>query len=265
VRSEKSAKMTSLRVLLVADIHECQEVSSSLVAADHTVLPLNDVDEASEAISLQQFDAILLGDSISEESVSEFASKLRRLERAQQSATRTAIFCLGNEPSAEIKSVAGTCSPVDGYLSKRLDGTAFTDAVIQLAQTFPEAAMTSSDSNRDLPVFELAGFQEQVGYDPDLFSEIIDLFLLEGEEQIPAMRSALAKRDFDELGRVAHTIKGSLGSLHAPRARTRAEQLESAARSRNNERCCHFLSLLEDDIQELEQQLRIVRSTVSQQ
>lgn len=259
-----SSRMTSLRVLLVADIHQCKEVSSSLLAADHTVLPTNDVEQASEAISLQKFDAVLLGDSISDDSVSEFAAKLRRLERAQQSANRTAIFCLGDEPSAIMQPDLGTCSPVDGYLSSQVDGIAFMDAVSKLAYAIPEAHVISSDSDGDLPIFELEAFQEQVGYDTDLLMEIIDLFLLEREEQIPAMRAALANGDYDGLGRIAHTIKGSLGSLHAARPRTRAEHLESAARSNDHEQCGHFLSVLEDDIKGLEHELGVVRSAAGQ-
>ncbi len=247
----------------MGDIHQCEEVSSSLLAADHTVLPANDVEEASEAISLQKFDAVLLGDSISDDSVGEFAAKLRRLERAQQSPNRTAIFCLSDARST-IESDLEPRSAVDGYLSKRLDFTSFTDAVSKLAYAIPEEPVTSADSDADLSLFELEAFQEQVGYDTDLLMEIIDLFMLERNEQIPAMRSALANGDYDGLGRMAHTIKGSLGSLHAARPRARAEHLEAAARSNDPERCGYFLNLLEDDIKDLEHELEVVRRTFSQ-
>ena len=50
--------------------------------------------------------------------------------------------------------------------------------------------------------------------------------------QVGEMQDCLATGNFDSLAKVAHTLKGSLGTLHAHRARTRAQALEIAATRR---------------------------------
>jgi HPt (histidine-containing phosphotransfer) domain-containing protein len=58
---------------------------------------------------------------------------------------------------------------------------------------------------------------------------------------------------------VAHTIKGSLGSLHAARARSHAQELELAAKRRQEDVCWTSLAALESDLAELEQELLVLR------
>ncbi len=53
-------------------------------------------------------------------------------------------------------------------------------------------------------------------------------------------RTALSAGDYDQLARVAHTIKGSLGSLHAAQARTHAQELEFAAKQGEGSACRVF-------------------------
>ncbi|MBV8808553.1 MAG: Hpt domain-containing protein [Acidobacteriaceae bacterium] len=258
----KGAKEMNLRVLLVGDSKGCEEVSSSLLAADYTVLPARDLNEASEAISLQKFDVVLLERSIPENSVAEFAAKLRGLEKVQESYNRTPIFCLADGPSIPMQGSPQASAGIDGYFSKRMDSLAFTEAVMKLACAVPETSAPTCCADGGLPVFELEAFQAQVGHDHELFMEIIELFLAEQESQAAAMRSALTLGDFGELGRVAHTIKGSLASLHAIRSRTRAQELESAAKSHSLERCQHLLNGLEAELKALEHELQAVRATI---
>ncbi len=259
----KGARVMNLRVLLVGDSPCCEEVSSSLLAADYAVLAASNVNEASEAISLQKFDAVLLDDSIPENSVAEFTAQLRRMEKLQARSSRTPIFCLSSdETSSPVPVGPQTRAGFDGYFPKRLDSLAFTDALIKASCAVPQIEIHTSGPGNDLPIFELGAFQAQVGHDHDLMMEIIELFLAEQGNQIAAMRSALGRGDLEELGRVAHTIKGSLGSLHAARPRTRAQGLESAAKSHSHERCRDLLHGLEADLKALEYELEAVRSTL---
>lgn len=69
------------------------------------------------------------------------------------------------------------------------------------------------------------------------------------------MSTAFEIGDFDALSRLAHTIKGSLGSLHAQRARSRAEDLEAVAKLRDQDTCGQCLAVLLQDLADLEPQL----------
>ncbi|MDX2194260.1 MAG: ATP-binding protein [Gemmatimonadales bacterium] len=64
---------------------------------------------------------------------------------------------------------------------------------------------------------------------PDLLGELARLFLAETPERLGRLRALLQAGDRDGMRRVAHTIKGSCGSLGARRMMTAAGQLETAA------------------------------------
>lgn len=113
----------------------------------------------------------------------------------------------------------------------------------------------------DLPIFDPEKFKEQVAYDRDLLIEIIDLFLSEQLVQIAEMQEALTNRQYEHLYLVAHTIKGSLASLHAAVGRLRAEELESAAKEQNHQHCLHLLSALKRDMETLEPALLHLRES----
>ena len=146
-------------------------------------------------------------------------------------------------------------------MNEPLNPRALTEAVTRLAQALSEPAESKKTAEMDsLPLIEPDKFEEQVGYDKELMVEIIDLFLEERQHQVIEMRDCVARSDWDQLFRVAHTIKGSLGSLHATRARSRAQELESAARDLKADVCGKFFAALEKDLEALEPQLLSLRA-----
>jgi HPt (histidine-containing phosphotransfer) domain-containing protein len=114
------------------------------------------------------------------------------------------------------------------------------------------------------PQFDLEKFKEQVGYDRDLLIEIIDLFLSESVKQLAEIHAALGKSDYQTLSRLAHTLKGSFGSLHAESARLHAHELEIVAHNRDEEACRTWISALELDFAMLQPQLISLRESSEQ-
>jgi HPt (histidine-containing phosphotransfer) domain-containing protein len=104
-------------------------------------------------------------------------------------------------------------------------------------------------------------FKEQVGYDRDLLIEIIDLFFSESAAQLTQMHEALERRDYDTLSRIAHTMKGSFGSLHAEPARLHAHDLEIAARQHDEQTCTRLGAALDGDLASLTPQLSSLRDS----
>ncbi|MFL6353114.1 MAG: Hpt domain-containing protein [Bryobacteraceae bacterium] len=255
--------LNTLRVLLIdGDARQSQLISSRLAGANHTVLPARGLEEAAEALCNQKFDAVVLGSPLLADRVSEFTQKLRALEMNQRASCRTAILSLlpdlfdgsGCQPSNQ----AG----IDGYLSEDFEAEALTTAVASLAKAFCGPQDNHEDpSLANLPIFDPEKFKAQVAYDRDLLIEIIDLFLSEQLVQIADMHEALAKAQYDRLYLVAHTIKGSLASLYAEVGRLRAEELESAAKEKNHQRCLHLLSVLKRDMETLEPALLHLRDS----
>lgn len=253
--------MSSLRILFVDhDSRGSEQVCSALIGANHLVLPASSLDEAEEALSLQKFDAVLLGRSLPADGLPEFSAKLRQIEQMQRSADHIPILCLSPEPP-DASSNPGRI--VDAYLSEPFEPATFAEAVNNLAKAVNRCASTRGVAGTELPVFELDEFHEQMGGDPELAAEIIDLFFSESEQQMPAMRAALARHDYSQLRPLAHTIKGSFGSLHAPCARARAQQLETAAAHTDAETCNALLDALEADLEALKAELLALRANGS--
>ena len=81
----EAGQMNSLRFLLVnTDARKTESISTVLASANHTVLPTTGLDEASEALYVERFDAVLLGSRFSAPSLGEFTNKLRQVEESQR-------------------------------------------------------------------------------------------------------------------------------------------------------------------------------------
>jgi CheY-like chemotaxis protein/HPt (histidine-containing phosphotransfer) domain-containing protein len=255
--------LNSLRVLLVdGDARKSQIISGRLAGANHTVLPASGLEEASDALCNQKFDAVLLGSPLPADGVADFTGKLRTLEMTQRLSSRTPILSISADLRDECAWQPSEDVGIDGYLSERFEAKALMAAVASLARMVcapkdPEGRSISPN----LPIFEPEKFKAQVAYDRNLLIEIIDLFLSEQLIQIAEMHQALVNRDYDRLYLTAHTIKGSLASLHAAVGRLRAEELEAAAKDHDQQHCEQLLSVLKSDLATLEPALLRLRDS----
>src|SRR4051795_8210122 len=85
--------MSRLRVLVVhEDSAELDRLSNLLEKGSHVVLPLEKMAEASEALGLQRFDAVLLPEHTPVEELAAFVSNLRRMEQDCRGGSRTSIL-----------------------------------------------------------------------------------------------------------------------------------------------------------------------------
>jgi HPt (histidine-containing phosphotransfer) domain-containing protein len=255
--------MNSLRFLLVHhDPGQSEEIAARLAEANHTVVPAAGLDEAADALTVERFDAILMESAFRRPGVhkyglQEFSALLRRMEQTQSSGNHVPVLVLDD----------GTDDPdvscIDAVIPEPLDANALTRTVGQLARALALRAgdARSASNGGALEVINAEKFREQVGFDSELMVEIIDLFLDERQRQEPDMRAALETGDFELLARLAHTIKGSLGSLHALRARSRAQELEIAAKERDEDACWVSFAGLKEALAELEPKLLALRTT----
>jgi two-component system, sensor histidine kinase and response regulator len=257
--------MNALRFLLVhSDSHGSGRISSLLTDAHHTVLAAPNLAEAAEALYIERFDAVILDASLPLDEVAQFASSLRRVE-ASQGLARIPMVSVSSETARGVSP--GQESPAwDECLHEPLDPAALTEAVTRLAQAVGHPAAQPNPPNMsEFPVLEPEEFEEQVGGDRELMVEIIDLFFEERQRQLPEMRLALANGNFLQLSRLAHTIKGSLGSLRATRARWRAHELEFAAGGEDGNSCRQSFSAFEQDLTALDPELLLLRERVVRQ
>jgi HPt (histidine-containing phosphotransfer) domain-containing protein len=250
----------TLRVLLVGSPERLQTVTAALIHAGHDVIPVDRVEHAAEALLIQRFDAVLLG-GLSPNQVLTFSTQVRDLERKSGAASRTAVLSLVPADLTAPEPVRGT--GIDGYVPDSADPDTLTLAIARLASAVGTESVDASPLGDELPVLDVEQLKEQVAYDDELLVELIDLFLSERIRQVIEMRQAFQSGDFEQLSRVAHTIKGSLSSLHALAAKANAQALELCSKEQDAPRCQGYLAALEQDLDRLEGQLLNVRKSVS--
>lgn len=242
----------TLRILLVGcNPRQSEQICSRLAGASHSVLSAGRLQEAAEFLEIQRFDAVLVAPPV-DGTVAEFADKLRTLDASQRLAARTPIFSLAAPENSDT-------FPADGYLAPDFDPGALAETVAGLAH----AVSMPSASGAALPVFDFERLRKQAGNDRELISEIVGLFLSDQASQFAGMRQALEIADYSQLSRVAHTVKGSFGTLGAMVCWSRAQQLEYAAKQGDERACRELLPLLEDALQCLLPHLEALRSEPS--
>jgi len=252
--------MSTLRVLLVdADCQESARLSTLLSGADQTVLAAGDLNEAAEALQLERFDAVLLGASVPSAAVPEFAANVRHLEQ-KQLGYRVPLFSISASIPEEQGWSPAQESPLDGYLAEQFNSDTLTSAIRMLESSI---SLHSNDADPSSRIFLPNEFREQCGDDPELMAEIIDLFLVEQDKELRNMKDALAGEDYEQLSYTAHTLKGSLGSLHAAESRRCAESLEKAAKGKDNPGCRDALVALERALAALKLVIQTFRTQIS--
>jgi len=253
--------MNHLRVLLIdGDRQQSERISSLLAEANHTVLPADGLEEATEALSLQKFDAVLLGSPLPSDGLAAFAAKVRSFETGPRASNHVPILSLSSNVSDSRGWSMSEDQNLDGYLADPFELSALSQAVMSLAKAVKES---NEEPFSDSALFDPEEFKEQVGHDNELMVEIINLYLVERERQVREMREALSNRDWSLLSRIAHTIKGSLGSLHAGKAKSCAQDLELVAKNGDGASCPALLQALEHSLEVLEPHLLALRDAAS--
>jgi HPt (histidine-containing phosphotransfer) domain-containing protein len=234
--------MTAKVLLVEDDPIRAQRIAQALEACDVQSFHTTGADEAEEALGVRQFDIILLS------SLTQPPETVRQL----QSSTRH--LC----PSAKF-FVWGTCE--DGLCDAIIPGhVSEADLGRELALAREREVADGGDSTSRLPLFDFDTFEQQMGGDADLMREIIGIFFEESAGQMRELSDAIAGGDMGRTSRLAHSLKGSLGSLHAARARHWAQTLESAAASGDTVRTQAALNFLSQAMAELTPRLAQVLS-----
>ncbi|HEX4771106.1 MAG TPA: Hpt domain-containing protein [Bryobacteraceae bacterium] len=249
----------TLRILIVG-AGSTRKVSGQLTRVGHSVVAAADLVEATEALILERFAAVLLTAEIAAADVEEFTAAVHELDRRAGAQTRTPVLLIVPEGSTEGDLQPLLRSAIDGVVAESTDADALTLAIARLAAAVSvDKGIATAALAPELPVLRVEELQEQVAYDNDLLVELIDLYIGERAKQSTEMKSALARGQWERLSRVVHTIKGSLGSLHAEAAHATAQALEMAARDEDAVLCADFLSLFETQLDTLEELLLALR------
>jgi HPt (histidine-containing phosphotransfer) domain-containing protein len=106
----------------------------------------------------------------------------------------------------------------------------------------------------DAPAFDEDELLDRVESDLELLTDLVDTFADLHEPQLAALHAAQQAGDLQALMRVAHALKGALGTLAATSAKTAAD-LETAARNGDVDACHRGVAQIEAELPRLARDL----------
>jgi CheY-like chemotaxis protein/HPt (histidine-containing phosphotransfer) domain-containing protein len=245
------APIRSLDILLAEDSLVNQRLAVGLLERHgHHLTIANNGREAIEALSKQAFDVLLMDVQMPEMDGLEATRRIRQLE-ASRGGHVPIIAMTAHALKGDRERCLG--AGMDEYVSKPVRErqllsalrTVLGDGIPELP---PEAPVACN------PPAEIINWEEALEIcagDHALLREIIEAFLEEQPRRMQEIRTAIDTRDFELLGRAAHTIKGSMRYFSASAAFDRAFGLEQLATMQDLEGAEPIFDLLKAELAKL--------------
>ncbi len=121
---------------------------------------------------------------------------------------------------------------MDDYLTKPLDISRLQDVLdrFMVARTHTELTAPGEKSMR-IDTAIRARLHDIAGSDVEFAGELINAFIMGGEEALREIASAITSKDRSSLGRAAHKLKGASANLHIDALASLAQELEQSAKA----------------------------------
>jgi signal transduction histidine kinase/DNA-binding response OmpR family regulator len=214
------------RILLAEDSHTNALVTGALLERKGARVDLvGDGLQAVAAVQQRPYDLVLMDISMPEMDGIEATRRIRALPGA---AARLPILGLSAHAlggDAEACHAAG----MDGYLTKPLERPVFL-AAVAAALAAGSAAPRPPPAAPEVPLVDMGQVSEiWGGTEPELYRDIVQVFVGELEQRLARLEAAAAAADRQSLARQAHAIKGAAANVGAVPLSEAAAVLEHEA------------------------------------
>jgi two-component system sensor histidine kinase/response regulator len=251
----------SLRVLVAEDNEvNRQFVRRVLEKRGHTMVTAGNGREAVDSIAQAapgHFDVVLMDVQMPE--VDGLSATVLIRQRERSTGTHVPIVAMTAHAMTGDRERC-LAAGMDDYVSKPLHPHELVEAVERASapgdQSEPSKASGSAGPSF---VFDAEAAARRLGGDRRLLREVIAIFKTQTPALMTAIKKGAKKGDLESVQRAAHTLKGSLGTLHAPRAYEAASRLEDLARVRENARIGAAVAEFEQEMTKLRQALGATR------
>src|SRR5258708_2811897 len=119
---------------------------------------------------------------------------------------------------------------MDSYVTKPIQVQELFDAMAEVMRLAPARAAPAPEAPLEPADFDRAEAIGRVGGDAQLLRELGEVFLGELPAWLAGLEQALHAGDAGTVQRLAHTIKGAVGTFGATRAAQAAQRLEQLGR-----------------------------------
>ncbi len=230
--STPTPPVRSLRILLAEDNPMNQKLAVRLLEKQgHRVAIANNGREALAALasSAEHYDIVLMDVQMPEMDGLETASAIRAREKAvgghMPIIAMTAYAMSGDREKC-------LAAGMDAYLSKPIRPNELFKLIAELvpAVTSEQPAPEKPTSHVANDLIDWKRALEHMRGDSELLRELIGIFLAELPKWLGELREAIAKGDFEQVRRTAHTLKGSVATFAADKVHAATLFLETMAR-----------------------------------
>ncbi len=249
-------KEDPMKLLLAEDNRVNQVLAARMLEKrGHTVVIAKNGREALEALDKENFDVVLMDVQMPEMNGFEATAAIR--EREKHHGRHIPILAM---TAHAMKGDKERCleAGMDGYVSKPINAKEFFAALEQLVPS-SSAGEETMLGLADPPKLNRAAALAQVDGDPELLTEVVDLFLQDYPRLLRQIKESAESGDHQSFQRAAHTIKGSLGIFGAQVAVKIALGLENMGRERNLEFADPAYNQLEEEIKRILPELEALR------
>ncbi len=246
-------------ILVVEDAAVNQQVARGMLQRlGYQVVTASDGREAIEAFERERFAAILMDCQMPEIDGFTASVEIRRRE-AERKQPRTPIIAM---TAGVMQGDRERClaAGMDDYLPKPVRVRVVALKLQQWVSGGPvsrvptETTPHMSEPDQSTPVdpqpidiHAIENLREmQVPGEPDVVLEIVETFMQGVPGHAEKLRGSLAGGDFEELGRSAHSLKGSAGFLGMREVGVICERLEAAARDGRGDDARRLVAALEE-------------------
>jgi len=213
---------SGLHILLVEDNPVNQMLAQRVLErAGHRILVVNNGQEALDRTADVDFDLVLMDLQMPIMGGLEATERIRQRERESgKHLVIVAMTAHAMQGDREKCLEAG----MDGYVSKPIR-TIELEAEMNRAMN-EVGRLKAKDSAGQSQTVDTGELLSRIEGDLVLLAQLLELYRLDCPRQIEALGSAIETESAEEARRVAHTLKGVLANLAAPRGRALAAQLE---------------------------------------
>ncbi|WP_459932023.1 ATP-binding protein [Fundidesulfovibrio butyratiphilus] len=237
-------KPRSMTILLAEDNLINQLFAIEILEQDgHTVIPVNNGQEALDALAAQKVDAVLMDIQMPEVDGLEATRRIRSgevpgLARNLPIIAMTAHALKGDR---ERFLAAG----MDGYLSKPVS---LEDMRQALNQALDMRSLEPQRENEHLMALNEAWLLEKARGNRDFLKKLVQVFVDQQPDKVEEMVRAARAGDMEALAFMAHTFKGGSATMGAERLRERSFRVEKAAKAKDQTLALAELLRLETDM-----------------
>jgi two-component system sensor histidine kinase/response regulator len=233
------------RILLVEDNPVNQRVAQRTLqklAAEVTLA--NNGAEALERIAETAFDVVLMDCQMPVMDGFTATRRIRERESSDGLGIHLPIIALSANVLSEDRENC-MAAGMDAHLGKPLEPTQLADCLGRYLKT--DVAPRAVD---------MEALHELTGGDAEFERELVETFVSSGDQCLADIMSALALRDWETIGKRAHSLKGASANMQAHPLCVAASELENAARAQ----CVHDLDGL---VHQLKDRLSAVNAALA--